>query len=87
MGRADARASQINHAAIDLAEAVMLRGHVGDSFKAVVTDFVDHGVRVQLADIPVVANVKATGLKQGDGLTLKLVSADPDQRSIVFEAV
>ncbi|TGQ73082.1 MAG: RNB domain-containing ribonuclease [Mesorhizobium sp.] len=85
MGRADARASQINHAAIDLAEAVMLRGREGETFKAVVTDFVDHGVRVQLADMAVVANVKATGLKQGDDLTLRLASADPDQRSIVFE--
>ncbi|RVD59401.1 RNB domain-containing ribonuclease [Mesorhizobium sp. M2D.F.Ca.ET.185.01.1.1] len=85
MGRSDARASQINHAAIDLAEAVMLRGHEGETFKAVVTDFVDHGVRVQLADMAVVANVKASGLRQGDALKLKLVSADPDQRSIVFE--
>ncbi|MDG4875619.1 RNB domain-containing ribonuclease [Mesorhizobium sp. WSM4935] len=85
MGRADARASQISHAAIDLAEAVMLKGHEGETFKAVVTDIVDHGVRVQLADMPVVANVKAAGLRQGDSLPLKLVSADPDQRSIVFE--
>ncbi|BCG80871.1 RNB domain-containing ribonuclease [Mesorhizobium sp. 113-3-3] len=87
MGRADARASRINHAAIDLAEAVMLRGREGETFKAVVTDFVDHGVRVQLADMPVVATVKASGLRQGDGVTLKLASADPDQRSIVFEPV
>ncbi|MBN9219752.1 MAG: RNB domain-containing ribonuclease [Mesorhizobium sp.] len=85
MGRADSRAAQINHAAIDLAEAVMLNGREGQIFKAVVTDIADHGVRVQLADMPVVATVKASGLRQGDGLTLRLVSADPDQRSIVFE--
>ncbi|TIV28388.1 MAG: RNB domain-containing ribonuclease, partial [Mesorhizobium sp.] len=85
MGRGDARASQINHAAIDLAEAVMLKGHEGETFKAVVTDFIDHGVRAQLADMPVVANVKASGLRQGDDLRLKLISADPGQRSIVFE--
>lgn len=84
MGRADARASQINHAAIDLAEAVMLKGREGETFKAVVTDVVDQRVRVQLSDMPVVANVKASGPRQGDGLTLRLVSADPDQRSIVF---
>jgi exoribonuclease R len=63
----------------------MLKGHEGETFKAVVTDIVDHGVRVQLADMPIVANVKSSGLRQGDGLSLKLVSADPDQRSIVFE--
>lgn len=85
-GRADARASQINHAAIDLAEAVMLKGREGETFKAVVTDIVDHGVRAQLEDIPVVANVKASGLREGEDLTLKLVSADPDQRSVVFRA-
>lgn len=85
MGRADSRAAQINHAAIDLAEAVMLNGREGQTFNAVVTDIADHGVRVQLADLPVVATVKASGLRQGDGLTLRLVSADPDQRSIVFE--
>ncbi|TPL90168.1 RNB domain-containing ribonuclease [Mesorhizobium sp. B2-3-12] len=85
MGRADSRASQINHAAIDLAEAVMLRGREGETFKAVVTDIVDHGVRVQLADMPVVATVKASGLRQGDALTLKLALADPGRRSIVFE--
>jgi exoribonuclease R len=87
MGRADSRASQINHAAIDLAEAVMLKGREGETFKAIVTDLVDHGVRVQLADMPVVANLKASGLGQGDSLKLRLVLADPDQRSIVFEPV
>ncbi|MGX5841293.1 RNB domain-containing ribonuclease [Mesorhizobium sp. ArgA1] len=85
MGRADARASQINHAAIDLAEAVMLKGREGEMFKAVVTDVADQRMRVQLSDMPVVANVKASGSGQGDGLTLRLVSADPEQRRIVFE--
>ncbi|MES0093265.1 hypothetical protein [Mesorhizobium sp. M0030] len=42
-------------------------------------------MRVQLSDMPVVANVKASGFRQGDGLTLRLVSADPDRRVIVFE--
>jgi exoribonuclease R len=85
MGRADARASQINHAAIDLAEAVMLKGRQGEMFKAVVTDVADQRMRVQLSNMPVVANVKASGFRQGDSLTLRLVSADPDQRSIVFQ--
>lgn len=85
MGRADARASQINHAAIDLAEAVMLKGRQGEMFKAVVTDVADQRMRVQLSNMPVVANVKASGFGQGDSLTLRLVSADPDQRLIVFE--
>lgn len=85
MGRVDGRASQIDNAAISLAEAVMLEGREGETFKAVVTDFVDHGVRVQLADMPVVANLKASGFRQGDGLTIRLVSADPNERRIAFE--
>ncbi|MBZ9676800.1 RNB domain-containing ribonuclease [Mesorhizobium sp. ES1-1] len=85
MGRADARASRITHAAIDLAEAVMLKGREGDIFKAVVTDVADQRFRVQLCDMPIVANVKAPGSTEGDGVTLRLVSADPEQRSIVFE--
>ncbi len=87
MGRADGRASQIEHAGISLAEAVMLEGREGETFDAVVTDFVDHGVRVQLANMPVVASVKANGFRQGDSLRVKLVSADPNQRRIAFEPV
>ncbi|MER8920212.1 hypothetical protein [Mesorhizobium sp. M0802] len=60
---------------------------MGETFKAVVTDVGDQRARVQLSDMPVVANVKASGFRQGDGLTLRLVSADPDRRVIVFEPV
>lgn len=84
MGRADAHASQINRAVIDLAEAVMLRDRAGENFAAIVTDLTDRGARVQLADLPVVANINATGLRMGQRLSLKLVSADPDQRRIVL---
>ena len=86
MGRADGRASQIDHAVIDLAEAVMLSGREGETFAAVVTDFVDHGVRVQIGDLPVVANLKADGLRQGDTVHVKLVSADPGIRRVIFDA-
>ena len=85
MGRADGHASQIDHAVIDLAEAVMLAGREGETFAATVTDMTDRGVRVQLADLPVVATVAASGLARGADLRLKLVSADPNQRRIVFE--
>ncbi|WP_235984202.1 hypothetical protein [Mesorhizobium neociceri] len=63
----------------------MLKGREGEMFKAVVTDVADQRMRVQLSDMPVVANVKASGSRQGDRLALRLVSADPDQRSVVFE--
>jgi exoribonuclease R len=84
MGRADGHASQISRAAIDLAEAVMLAGREGETFAASVIDLTDRGVRVQLADLPVVANVNASGVARGADLRLKLLSADPNQRRIVF---
>lgn len=84
MGRADAHASQINRAVIDLAEAAMLQDRVGETFAAIVTDLSDRGARVQLADLPVVANINATGLGMGERVSLKLVSADPAQRRIVL---
>jgi exoribonuclease R len=85
MGRADGHASQISRAAIDLAEAVMLSGREGETFAASVTDLTDRGVRVQLADLPVVANVNTPGPARGAGIRLKLMSADPNQRRVVFE--
>lgn len=87
MGRADARAAQLNRAAIDLAEAVMLDGREGETFPAVVTDITDRGVRVQLDDLPVVANVATSGIERGAEVRLRLISADPNQRRVVFEPV
>ena len=84
MGRADGHASQISRAAIDLAEAAMLAGRESEVFAATVTDLTDHGVRVQLAGLPVVANVDVSGPARGAELRLKLVLADPNQRRIVF---
>ena len=87
MARADGQASQINRAVIDLAEVVMLDGRENEIFPAVVTDRDARGVRVQLCALPVVATVDANGVQPGDGIDLKLVSAEPDERRIVFEPV
>lgn len=87
MERAEQRSSQVDRAVIDLAEAVMLDGKENDVFAAVVTDVGEHGVRVQLSDYPVVATVDAHGVTPGDAVQLKLLSADPDLRSIKFQRV
>ena len=52
MARADARGGQIERAVIDLAEAVMLEGRIGETFEAVVTDVDERGARIQLRDLP-----------------------------------
>jgi len=87
MGRADSLSGQIDRAVIDLAEAVMLDGREGESFAAVVTDVDARGARMQLADLPVVTRIDAPGVAPGAALKVRLIDADPGQRSIRFEQV
>lgn len=84
MARADARSAQVQRAAVDLAETVMLHGHEGESFSSVVTDIDERGARIQLCGHPVVARVDAQGVQAGDDLHVRLVSADPDRRELRF---
>ena len=85
MARADARDGQIDRNVIDLAEALMLQGSEGTTFEAVVTDADEHGLRIQLCELPVVARVHGQGGKPGDRIRVKLTSADPLQHTITFE--
>ncbi len=85
MARADARDGQIDRAVIDLAEALMLKGSEGTLFKAVVTDADEHGLRIQLCDLPVVASVRGQGGTPGDRIEVKLTAADPLRHTITFE--
>ena len=87
MGKADARANQIDRAVIDLAEAAMLSGREGESFAAVVTEVDDVGPRIQLCDQPVVTRATAHGVAPGDKLTVRLVAADPVKRTVSFERI
>ena len=87
MGKADARANQIDRAVIDLAEAAMLSGREGESFAAIVTDVDEVGARMQLCDVPVVARVTAHSVTPGEKLTVRLVSADPVKRQIAFARI
>jgi len=85
MDRADARGNQIERAAIDLAETVVLHGREGKMFDAVVTDVDERGARIQLCKIPVVARVVANGVGTGDQIEVRLISADIDRRELRFE--
>lgn len=85
MGRADARDGQIERAVVGLAEALVLQGHEGESFEALVTDTDDHGLRIQLCEWPVIARVRGQGDKPGDRIHVRLTAADPLQQSISFE--
>lgn len=85
MARADARDGQVERAVISLAEALMLQGREGASFEAVVTDMDEHGLRIQLCDLPVVARVRGQGGKPGDVIRVRLTSTDSLQHTISFE--
>ncbi len=85
MARADTRSGQVQRAAVDLAETVMLDGREGESFPSVVTDVDQRGARIQLCGLPVAARVAADGVQAGDELKVRLVSADPERRELRFE--
>ena len=56
----------------------------GDSFAAVVTDIAENGARIQLANMPIVARVRANGVLPGATITVKLIAADLAQRRLEF---
>lgn len=87
MAEADSLGGNIERAAIDLAETVVLQPLVGQSFDAVVTDIDDRGARIQLCNEPVVARVKTDGLLPGQSIEVRLDSADPATRRLQFTPV
>ncbi|MFM5955350.1 MAG: RNB domain-containing ribonuclease [Novosphingobium sp.] len=87
MGKADARASQIERAVVDLAETAILSGCEGEDFQAVVTDLGEAGARFQLCDLPVVARTVAHRVQPGDSLVVRLEAADPARRELRFARI
>ncbi len=87
MDSATGRASQIDRAALDLAEAVVLSGREGELFDAVVTDEDDRGVRIQVCEPAIVARVDARRVDPGDEVRVRLVRVDVGQRRVEFERV
>ncbi|SDZ04937.1 Exoribonuclease R [Micromonospora pattaloongensis] len=93
MARTDRVSSAADRGAIDLAEAVLLRDRVGAEFDAAVLD-VDgprddgrpakpRGI-VALDEPPVIA--RCTGeLPLGERVRVRLVTADPERRQVLFE--
>ncbi|MFC7546200.1 RNB domain-containing ribonuclease [Plantactinospora sp. GCM10030261] len=89
MAGTDRVASAAGRGAIELAEAVLLRERVGDTFEAAVLDVTGGtgdrppGGTVALDEPPVRA--RCTGeLPLGERVTVRLVTADPDKRRVRF---
>ncbi len=87
MNRADAKAAQVDSAALELAEAIVLADQVGEAFDGRVTDLDQRGARIQIADPAVITRVPENGLHIGDAVRLRLDEADPARRLTRFTLV
>lgn len=84
MGTADEHAHRVDHAAVDLAEAVLLSGRVGETFDGVVVVAgEDHG-EIQLCEPAVRARIDGAGLPLGHEVTVALVSVNVEGRRCEF---
>lgn len=85
MAEADRRADAVEAAVMDLAESVVLAGHVGRTFRAAVVDEHEGRATIQLRHPPVVAKLAADGVALGDRIEVRLVAVDPIERTVSFE--
>jgi len=80
MGAADAKAAQVDSAAIELAEATAMEGREGETFPGRVISVDDRGAKVQLCGVAIVTRIVADGLNPGERVELKLTEAVPERR-------
>jgi exoribonuclease R len=96
MNSTDRKASSAQHAAVDLAEAVLLQGRVGEEFEAAVLD-VGAGRHHHNSNVPVAGGTVAVddppvrarcegALPLGERIRVRLITADPQRRLVVFSA-
>ncbi len=85
MDAADAKAAQVDSAAIELAEATAMAGREGQTFDGRVIALDDRGAKIQLCDDAVVTRIAADGLSPGERVELKLTEASPERRLSRFE--
>jgi VacB/RNase II family 3'-5' exoribonuclease len=78
------RASALERAVVDAAEAVVLAPRVGERFEAVVVESGPKGGAVQLHAPPVRARCEGADLPLGQAVTVELVAADPVARTVRF---
>ena len=76
----------VERAAIDLVEAVVLSGRVGEHFGAIVTDTDRESASIQLGDPAVRARVstKQNGVTPGDEVIVRLSAVDVPARRVEF---
>jgi exoribonuclease R len=87
MQRADRLAHEVDGAVVDATEAWLLRDRVGATFAAVVIDADEHAGTVVLDEPPVRARCAGTGLRIGERIDVRLITADVGRRQVRFEQV
>jgi exoribonuclease R len=85
MNRAESKAGQVDSAVLELAEAVVLAGRVGEMFDGTITD-IDRkrGARIQICDPAIITRIPPEGLQIGAPVRLRLEEADPARRLTRF---
>ena len=78
------RAHALEHACIDLVETVLLASHVGETFEGGVVQRDKHGGIVQLLTPPVRGRCTGEGLPLGERIDVRLVTAEPATRTLLF---
>jgi exoribonuclease R len=78
------RAHALEHACVDLVETVLMAAHVGETFEGTVVETGKHGGMVQLRTPPVRARCSAEGLTLGERIDVRLETADPATRALLF---
>ncbi len=88
MSATDRIASAAERGAVDLAEAVLLAGRLGEKFDAAVLDLDDkpNATRGTIAiDHPAIrARCEGEGMVLGERITVRLAAADPTERKVLF---
>ncbi|MCW2778906.1 MAG: ribonuclease [Frankiales bacterium] len=84
MTAADRRASALDRAVVDLAEALLLAPRVGEVFDGAVVEASAKAGAVQLTDPPVRARLQGADLPLGARVRVRLVTADPATRTVLF---
>ncbi|HEY5051406.1 MAG TPA: RNB domain-containing ribonuclease [Acidothermaceae bacterium] len=78
------KAHALERACVDLVETVLMASHVGETFEGGVVETMKHGGIVQLRTPPVRARCEAEGLLLGARIDVRLTTADPATRTLLF---
>lgn len=85
MAQADRRAHEVDRAVVDMTEAWLLQGRIGQTFQATVLDADEKAATVAIEEPAVRARCSGKELPIGQELGVRLVEADIASRTVRFE--